>query len=178
MAIRRTAAGDASVTIGVVRRPARKDLQFVWRGLNRFNRQVVGELPYGRVLIEARSPRGALVGGLEAVVYYQWMFVANLFLADRVRRGGIGTRLIAAAEQHARKMGCTGVWLDTFAWQARPFYEKLGYRVFGSLPDYPAGHARWFLMKRIGPAAPKGRRPPPAKPTKTRRAAAGRQART
>jgi GNAT superfamily N-acetyltransferase len=169
-------ATGQGVAIALVRKPARKDLQFVWRGLNGFNRKVVGRLPYSRFLITARSPRGALVGGLEGVVYYHWMFVANLFLSSRVRRGGVGSQLMAAAERHAAALGCTGIWLDTFTWQARPFYEKLGFRVFGGLPDYPAGHGRWFLMKRLKPAA-KGRRRPPATPTRIRRGVAGRPAR-
>jgi hypothetical protein len=41
------------------------------------------------------------------------------------------------------------LWLDTFSFQARPFYEKLGYEVFGQLEDYPRGHSRYFLQKRF-----------------------------
>ncbi|MDB5536981.1 MAG: Acetyltransferase family protein, partial [Devosia sp.] len=42
-----------------------------------------------------------------------------------------------------------GIWLDTFSFQARPFYEKLGYSVFGTIPDYPPGGARYFLSKTL-----------------------------
>jgi GNAT superfamily N-acetyltransferase len=158
------------VSIRVQRKAARKDLQVVWRGLRQFNRRVVGDHPNAHFLVEARSPRGKLLGGLQGVVYYQWLFVANFFLSERLRGGGIGTKLIAEAERHARELGCHGVWLDTFGWQARPFYEKQGYRVFGSLPDYPTGHARWFMMKPLAPAGSKakGRRRPPATRRKTR----------
>jgi GNAT superfamily N-acetyltransferase len=168
-----------AVSIRVRGKPARKDLQFVWRGLRSFNRRVVGDLPHAHFLVEARSPRGALLGGLQGVVYYEWLFVANFFLSEGVRRGGIGAQLIAEAERHAQSLGCHGVWLDTFAWQARPFYEKQGYCVFGSLPDYPTGHARWFMMKRLEPAAADATNLPrrPARATKTRRVSAGRQAR-
>ncbi|HKU97924.1 MAG TPA: GNAT family N-acetyltransferase [Vineibacter sp.] len=173
------AAAPPAVTIRVQRKASRKDLKFVWSGLRRFNRQVVSDHPYAHFLVEARSPRGALLGGLQGVVYYQWLFVANFFLSERIRRGGIGAKLIAAAERHAQSLGCHGVWLDTFAWQARPFYEKQGYRVFGSLPDYPTGHERWFMMKALGPAAETATDPPrrPATPMRTRRASAGRPAR-
>jgi len=175
-----TAAVAPAATICVKRKATRNDLQFVWRGLRRFNQQVVGDHPQAHFLVEARSPRGALLGGLQGVVYYEWLFVANFFLSERIRRGGIGAKLIAEAEQHALSLGCHGVWLDTFAWQARPFYEKQGYRVFGSLPDYPTGHVRWFMMKSLRPAAEKATNPPrrPATPTKTRRASAGRPARS
>ena len=44
--------------------------------------------------------------------------------------------------------------MDTFSFQARPFYEKLGYRVFGQLPDYPRGQTRYFLAKALPGGAP------------------------
>ncbi len=37
--------------------------------------------------------------------------------------------------------------LDTFSFQARGFYEALGYEVFGRLEEYPPGHERYFLRK-------------------------------
>ncbi|MCW5747189.1 MAG: GNAT family N-acetyltransferase [Alphaproteobacteria bacterium] len=163
-------AAPPDVKIRVRRRPARKDFQVIWRGLNRFNQRVVGKLPYAHFLVEVRSPRGRLLGGLQGIAYYQWLFVANLWLDDKIRRSGVGSRLLAEAERHAERLGCHGVWLDTFAWQARPFYEKHGYQVFGRLPDYPTGHARWFLMKRLAAAQATGRRRRPATPTKSRRA--------
>jgi GNAT superfamily N-acetyltransferase len=169
---RAAAPSPPSVSIRLQRKAARKDLQVIWRGLRRFNRTAVGDHPYAHFLIEARSPRGKLLGGLQAMIYYQWLFVANFFLSEPVRRGGIGTKLLADAERHARERGCRGVWLDTFGWQARPFYEKQGYRVFGSLPDYPSGHTRWFMTKPLEPAkaASKGPRRRLARPTKSRRA--------
>ncbi len=173
-------AAPPAVTIRVQRKAARKDLQFVWRGLRRFNRLALGgNQRYAHFLVEARSPRGALLGGLQGMVYYEWLFIANFFLSERIRGGGVGARLIAEAERHALSLGCHGVWLDTFGWQARPFYEKQGYRAFGGLPDYPTGHSRWFMMKRLRPLQAKATNPPrrPATPTKTRRASAGRPVR-
>jgi hypothetical protein len=45
--------------------------------------------------------------------------------------------------------GCHNAWLDTFEFQARGFYESLGYECFGELPDYPKGHARYFMKKAL-----------------------------
>jgi hypothetical protein len=42
--------------------------------------------------------------------------------------------------------------LETHSFQARPFYEKCGYKVFGTLEDYPPGHAKFFLRKRLAAA--------------------------
>jgi hypothetical protein len=44
-----------------------------------------------------------------------------------------------------------GVYLDTFEYQARPFYEKLGYDVFGTLDGYPPGYRQYHLAKRFPP---------------------------
>ena len=63
---------------------------------------------------------------------------------------GTGRRILIAAEEEALRRGCRYAWLDTFSFQARGFYEKLGYSVFGTLEDYPAGHSRYFLRKTLG----------------------------
>jgi ribosomal protein S18 acetylase RimI-like enzyme len=53
------------------------------------------------------------------------------------------------AEAIAREAGCAGIWLDTYEFQARGFYERLGFTLFGTLPDHPVGQRRFFLMKRL-----------------------------
>ena len=50
--------------------------------------------------------------------------------------------------------GCHSAWVDTFSFQAPGFYRKLGYEVFGEL-DYPPGHKRFFLRKRLTDGAPR-----------------------
>jgi hypothetical protein len=37
--------------------------------------------------------------------------------------------------------------VHTYSFQARGFYERLGYAVFGTLDDYPPGQSRIFLHK-------------------------------
>ena len=53
------------------------------------------------------------------------------------------------AEAYARERGCTDAFLDTFSFEARAFYEKLGYRVFGTLENHPTGHQHYFMTKRL-----------------------------
>jgi hypothetical protein len=42
------------------------------------------------------------------------------------------------------------MWTDTYAFQARPFYERMGFVVFGRLDGPEPIFPRFFLMKDIG----------------------------
>lgn len=39
--------------------------------------------------------------------------------------------------------------VETTSFQAKPFYEKLGYKVYGVLDNFPEGHKSFFLHKPI-----------------------------
>src|SRR5215831_15581057 len=43
--------------------------------------------------------------------------------------------------------GAVGATVETYSFQARPFCERLGYEVFGTLDGYPPGHIKFFLRK-------------------------------
>jgi GNAT superfamily N-acetyltransferase len=101
----------------------------------------------GLLLREPGSQR--IAGGLWAVSYYDWMFIELLVVPEALRGQGLGTRLMRQAEAVARERGCIGVWLDTFSFQARSFYERLGYRVIATIGNYPNGHSRLFLTRRL-----------------------------
>ena len=78
------------------------------------------------------------------------LHVTLLFVPASLRGAGVGRTLMMEAEAEAMRRGCSAVSLDTFSFQARGFYEKLGYSVFGTLEDYPQGHRRFYLTKRLG----------------------------
>ncbi len=76
----------------------------------------------------------------------------NPLVVPPASRGlGQGSGLMLAAEAEARRLGCGAAWLDTLGSAAEGFYTRLGYRVFGALAEFPAGHARLFLHKRLEP---------------------------
>ncbi len=114
--------------------------------INAFMAETVpGELR--RFALRLTDADGVLIGGLSGRMAWGWLFVAALWVHSDRRAQGAGRALLAAAESHAAEAGCHSVWLDTF--QARGFYEKLGYAVFGALEDYPPGQTRYFMRKRL-----------------------------
>lgn len=120
--------------------------------LTRFNLERVGEGTVREIMVSARDPQGTLVGGASGQTFWGWLHVQDLWVHASARGAGLGSRLMDAIEAEAVRQGCTGAHLDTFSFQARPFYERRGYEVFGVLEGFPPPHARYFLKKRLGPA--------------------------
>jgi GNAT superfamily N-acetyltransferase len=125
------------------------DEALVVRGLLAFNEDRLGPANDQPVKFVARDSAGGVVGGILGHTRWGWLYIAKLWVDDRARAQGLGTRLMAAAEDLARSRGCTDVSLDTFDYQARPFYEKLGYELFGTLEGYPPGSRQYYLRKRL-----------------------------
>ena len=129
-----------------------EDIATVQAGLRAFNVARLGDPGEEPVRIFLRDESGRIVGGLLGHIRWRWLYVAKLWIDDAHRGGGRGRELMMAAEAHARSCGCVGSYLDTFEYQARPFYEKLGYVLFGTLEGYPPGYRQHFLSKRLVPA--------------------------
>jgi GNAT superfamily N-acetyltransferase len=99
--------------------------------------------------IAVRDDEGTVIGGLWGWTSFEWLFIQLLVVPEATRGQGLGRELMRMAEAEARARGCRGAWLDTFEFQARGFYEGLGYAVFGSIPDYPPGFSRFFMRKSL-----------------------------
>jgi GNAT superfamily N-acetyltransferase len=96
-----------------------------------------------------RDEHDQIVAGLTAQFYWGWLEVVDLWVAETLRRHGLGRQLLQAAEEEAQKRGCTRVWLRTFGFQARGFYAKVGYHQVGVLEDYPPGEAFYWMRKDL-----------------------------
>ena len=118
-------------------------------GLIAYNQAKSGRHDYRPLVIAVEDADGTIVGGLWGRTAYDWLFVELLFVAESLRGRGLGAELMLRAETEAVARGCHGAWLDTFEFQARGFYERLGYECFGELGDYPRGSARYFMRKTL-----------------------------
>lgn len=120
-------------------------------GISAFNKQQAGD-DHGKYLCYVlEAPDGKHVGGVIGVTYWNWLFVELMWLDESLRGQGYGSQLLTAAEDEARLRGAEYSYLDTFSFQAPEFYKKHGYEVFGTLEDFPPGHRRYFMTKRLIP---------------------------
>jgi GNAT superfamily N-acetyltransferase len=114
-----------------------------------YNEAQVGPENCREFTLSVRSESAEPVAGLLGFIQWNHFFVAAVFVDQRFRRQGIGRELIKRAEALALEQACDAIYLDSFDYQAPGFYEKLGFKVFGKLEDYPPGHQRFYLVKRI-----------------------------
>ena len=116
-------------------------------GLTAYNESAVGKAEVRQLAWYLRDKSGTLRGGLVGYLAWRWLIVDLLWVDDTVRGHGYGRALLEHAEGVAREAGCVAARLDTYEFQARPFYERHGYEVFGILEGYPA-YTRTYYMKK------------------------------
>jgi GNAT superfamily N-acetyltransferase len=139
---------DPKITLDPNPDPALRDA--ILKPLVDYNFSKVGQRPLTTFALFIREPGSdEIVGGLWARSFFDWAFVELLFVPEAMRGSGLGQSLLAEAEALARTRGCIGIYLDTFSFQARGFYEKQGYGLFGTLDNYPDDEKRFFLSKRL-----------------------------
>lgn len=129
--------------------PDAADREAIAAPLRAYNLSKVPTLDIQPLVIALRDAQGRTIGGLWGETALDWLHIDLLGIPESMRGQDVGTAILRRAEDIARERGCVGAWLDTFAFQARGFYEKNGYSVFGEIPDHPVGGARYFLRKRF-----------------------------
>lgn len=139
----------ANFSITLTDTPAQEVWQQVWDGLAAYNLQFAPPDGNQPLAIFVRDTDGNLVGGFLGNTYWGWLYINILWLDEPVRHRGLGQQLLTMAEAEAVRRGCRHAHLDTLGFQARGFYEKNGYMLFGVLDDLPPGHARYFMKKEL-----------------------------
>lgn len=113
----------------------------------------VGPRDWRAVVLALRGAQGERGGGLYGSTMWSWLTIDGLWVAPELRGQGHGRRLLLGAEALALERGCLGARLGTFDFQARDFYERQGYSVFATLPDFPPGRNHFQLRKYFSPRA-------------------------
>lgn len=132
--------------------PSQADREAILHALLSYNDSKAPPYGFQPLAILLRDPSsGVTVGGLWGRSSYNWVFIDLLVVPEQWRGQNIGTLLLQKAETAGRERNCMGLWLYTFEFQARGFYERNGFEVFGTVDDYPRGSNCYFMRKRLEP---------------------------
>ncbi len=138
-----------SMRVCVEAQPESADIQWLHARLVDFNNRSSGGLDWLPLSLFLRDAAGVLHGGLLGWTLWSWLHIDSLWVDEDCRGHGHGLKLLQGAERAARIRGCTLAEVDTFSFQARGFYEKAGYAVFGTLPGIGGRFERYYLSKPL-----------------------------
>ncbi|HEV2187646.1 MAG TPA: GNAT family N-acetyltransferase [Stellaceae bacterium] len=127
-----------------------EELAIISDGLRDYNTSQAGYDDYKRLAIFVADPEsGAIVGGIYGGSYLGQLSIERVFLPESLRRYRLGSRLIAMAEEEARRRGCSRITLNTLEIQAQGFYLKQGFETAATLACDPPGITRYVMTKRL-----------------------------
>ena len=120
--------------------------------LREYNESKAAPSGHRHLAVLLKDASGSVIGGLWGGTGYDWLTIFLLAVPPALRGHGVGREIMCLAEAEAGQRGCYGVWLNTIEFQARGFYERLGYVCFGELPHNPAGFSKFFMRKLLAAA--------------------------
>ncbi|MGG7200531.1 GNAT family N-acetyltransferase [Clostridium butyricum] len=93
---------------------------------------------------------GDIIAGINSKMYcWNCLYIDVLWVKEEYRKEGLGSKILNKIEKVAKDKGCYLIQLDTFDFQAKDFYLKHGYDIFGILDECPQKHKRYFMKKFI-----------------------------
>ncbi|MFC7442525.1 GNAT family N-acetyltransferase [Laceyella putida] len=140
--------------INMIQPSAETENEFVKSQLIQYNLHHVPaakEKPYQLIGYHIKDEAGTIIGGICGVLYWgrTCLQIDILWLHESYRKQGLGSALLRRIEQEAVAREVHLAHLETFDFQAKDFYIKNGYEVFGVLEDCPIGHERYYLKKKL-----------------------------
>ncbi|HEX6976230.1 MAG TPA: GNAT family N-acetyltransferase [Vicinamibacterales bacterium] len=128
--------------------PTAQEVQYLEDRIYEFNAEATGIVD-GQWLAFFVRESDHVVAGIAGNTWAGTCELRQLWVHPAKRGGGLGTKLLLAAEQEARRRGCTRVVLMTFSFQAPAFYERHGFDVLATIDGHPLGHRNLLMSKRL-----------------------------
>lgn len=129
--------------------PNKNEIEFVNNALEKFNNMHVGPDNHLLLNIIEYDENQNVIAGILGGTYWGWLHIDILWVDENFRSKKIGSRLLIAAENEAKKRGCHSVHVDTMSWQAPEFYKKHGYKLISELDNIPNGYKKFHFIKRL-----------------------------
>ena len=108
------------------------------------------EEPFSWINRIIEDNNGHIIAGILSKMYcWKCLYIDALWVQEGHRKEGLGSKLLKEVEKIAEEKDCYLIHLDTFDFQAKDFYIKYGYEIFGILDECPREHARYFMKKLI-----------------------------
>lgn len=139
------------MTIAFSQQPVTDALKaFIAEGFARHALQLTGidgcrDKPVGFVAEED----GKVMGAVVAQLFWGQLNIKNVIVSEEARGQGLAARLIEQAHDYGHLHGCDFAFVETMSFQARGFYEKLGYKVEFIRDGFASGSSFIYMKKEL-----------------------------
>ncbi|MEU4779838.1 GNAT family N-acetyltransferase [Micromonospora sp. NPDC023633] len=117
--------------------------------LTTFNNRATGADDEAGLVVRVDDAGGELVAGLTGWTWGGCAGIDMVWVREDRRAEGWGGRLLRAAEDEARRRGCTEISVSSFSFQAPGFYRRHGYLDTGRREGIPGGHVDHHFAKSL-----------------------------
>ena len=93
--------------------------------------------------------QGEFVGGVQGEVYDGSLYISRIAVLETYRHKAVGKTLMLKAIDEAKRRDLSVVELGTCDFQAKGFYDKLGFSVVHTRLDSPRGYNAYTMLKRL-----------------------------
>lgn len=137
----------------IIKESNKKEVELIIDNLVNYNLSKVPQIqkkPFIYINRVIKNNEGKVIAGINSKMYcWNCLYIDSLWVDTDFRKMGFGVKLLNEIEKTAEKEGCKLIHLDTFDFQAKDFYIKQGYEIFGVLNDCPNNHRRYYMKKNI-----------------------------
>ncbi|QGN45584.1 GNAT family N-acetyltransferase [Micromonospora sp. WMMC415] len=117
--------------------------------LTAFNNRATGAADETDMSVRVTDADGELVAGLTGWSWGDCAGINMVWVREDRRSEGWGGRLLRAAEEEARRRGCTQMSVSSFSFQAPEFYRRHGYLDTGRREGIPGGNVDHHFWKSL-----------------------------
>jgi ribosomal protein S18 acetylase RimI-like enzyme len=118
-------------------------------GLNEASAKAKGMRPVEPFGFFIKDDDGQVVGGVMGARMFGSLHTDILWVDERLRNQGWGTKLMAEAEALGKASGCSFATVSTMDWEALSFYQRLGYSIEFTRTGYEKNSTMYLLRKSL-----------------------------
>lgn len=133
----------------VIENPEKSLLEFFEKKIEEYNLERWEVKEKKPIAVKITDENDQVVGGASAKTFGLWLLIDSIWINEKVRGQNLGSKVLSSLESAARARGCRFALLDTLNFQARPFYEKYGYKVKWTQAQYPKDGCKYFMVKEL-----------------------------
>lgn len=117
--------------------PSLAEIDFVKSGLKGFNEDFGTEDHASTMGLFIKDELGNPAGGAICGLQYTSCYIHLFWISPLSRGKGLGKSVFKALVQECKVACISDIFLDTFSFQDKGFYERLGFTCVGCLHNYP-----------------------------------------